>query len=189
MSTQRGSDSVDEAPDDSAEQDTALLVHAVVANRPELFASEVQQLCFCGDLYAAEVYDRRLSRVTYEANMYGPYSDEIETALDALVDSGDVLTRPALRDGRRNQTYVLADGAENASADLSNARTEIVRHVCEVAPSDTEGLEKVVVNSRPYRRASGGDQITFDQSARGLPPELSTDLHPDLDEDELLPSR
>ena len=189
MSTQRGSDSVDEAPDDSVEQDTALLVRAVVAGRPKLFASEVQQLCFCGDLYAAEVYDRRLSRVTYEANMYGPYSDEIETALDALVDSGDVLTRPALREGRRNQTYVLADGAESVSDDLSNARAEIVRHVCEVAPLDTERLERVVVNSRPYRRASGGDRITFDQSADGLPPELSTNFRLDIDEDELLPSR
>lgn len=193
MSTQRSGEIVGMAADGSVEQDTALLVKAVLANRPMLFASEVQQLCFCGDLYAVEAYDRRLSEVTYEANMYGPYSGSIESALKMLVESGEVLTKAAIRGGRRNEKYVLADPGENATddfaADLSGARVELVRHVCEVMPTDTDRLQKVVVDSRPYRNAPGGKQIEFETSAEGLllGQTLSGDTPPNIDRSELLP--
>lgn len=190
MSIRRSSETITELSGNSVKQDTALLIQAVLANRSELFASEIQQLCFCGDLYATEIYGRRLSGVTYEANMYGPYSEVIESVLNMLVESGEVLTKPALRAGRRNERYVLADKGDIESdspvTKLSDARLELVSHICEVAPSEMDRLEDVVVESQPYRNASGGDSVRFETGAEGLPPELSTGIRLNINEDELL---
>lgn len=194
MSTQRSRHDTRTAFEGSVERHTALLVLKILGSRPKIFSSEIQQLCFCGDLYAAGTYDRRLSKVTYEANMYGPFSEEIDSVLDTLKEQNVVQTDPALRGRRRSETYSVAHGAESVldtEDDISETSKRLVRYVCnEAAPPDSDRLESLVTDSPPYKSAGGGAEIEFHSNEEALSEfvteQLSGSAAPDVDEGQLL---
>jgi len=115
------------------QRDLLLLVIQECGERPEFGRTSLQKVAF----FAAEALSRDFH---HKAHLYGPYSEDVEDDVDALVESGliEERTESLAFTGRggypgRRYSYSLTDDGRERTEALANAY-----------PEDLAGLRKTV---------------------------------------------
>lgn len=139
----------------------------ILSHRQDSFPPEIQKLCFYADLYTVEAFGRRLSKATYEVDMYGPYSQDVSKALEGITDEfQNVTAEPALFRGHQRWRYSTRGDVQTG---LIEARRRILEHVCERTADTTAGeLERISKNNWLYQETPGGEQLDFEKYCHEL---------------------